>query len=492
VPTEEIPYDGVDQDCDGWSDYDQDRDGDDHLDHGGTDCDDEDASIHSAAEEIPYDGIDQDCDGVDPTDVDGDGYEAEEADGDDCDDQDPTTYPDAQELADDGADNDCDGRIDEYLVCADGTGDFTTVQEGIDGVPDGAILELCPGTYEENITLGDRAVDIQGGGDEPADVLLRGVATKDGSRHIVLSGGNTRFHWLSMEPCEGGGQTAFGGMANMTTLKMDTVDLCSPNEEYYRLFNGSDMEDVAIEVTRSHLCYDAGDPNFAYVHFDGAYSFTMSQCVVELGESSTDYYYWFVWGTGTLEFRNNIFTGGSMELHLRDHDAASLTIENNTYADISKFMSSIGGSSTWCSSSWPYSVRIRDNIFSGIDCQGSLWGGDQVSDNLGLADLNPDVFETNVLWDIDGHYGENNVVTCHTAISTSDTENVSAMMEAGSIIQDPLFSYDPGMGSYALDPASPAIDAGSGDPDPDGTPNDIGAFGGPEGDWWEDVPWQLP
>jgi hypothetical protein len=56
---------------------------------------------------------------------------------------------------------------------------------------------------------------------------------------------------------------------------------------------------------------------------------------------------------------------------------------------------------------------------------------------------------------------------------------------------DPVFTWDPAMGSYALSPFSPAIDAGSGDLDPDGSPPDIGAFGGPEGDWYKEFPWPL-
>jgi hypothetical protein len=74
----------------------------------------------------------------------------------------------------------------------------------------------------------------------------------------------------------------------------------------------------------------------------------------------------------------------------------------------------------------------------------------------------------------------------------ADTAIASAAMASASILTDPIFTFDPTKGSYALDPASPAVDAGEGDPDPDGSPADLGAFGGPEGDWWQEVPWPLP
>jgi hypothetical protein len=70
-------YDGTDQDCDGTSDADQDGDGDDATSAGGTDCDDTDGSIHPGATETWYDGIDQTCDANDG-DADGDGYWVED------------------------------------------------------------------------------------------------------------------------------------------------------------------------------------------------------------------------------------------------------------------------------------------------------------------------------------------------------------------------------------------------------------------------------
>jgi hypothetical protein len=57
------------------------------------DCDDGDPAVHPGAEEIPYDGVDNDCQGGDLVDVDGDGHAAVEAGGEDCDDADPPSTP---------------------------------------------------------------------------------------------------------------------------------------------------------------------------------------------------------------------------------------------------------------------------------------------------------------------------------------------------------------------------------------------------------------
>jgi len=104
----EIPYDGIDQDCDG-SDHD-DVDGDGFVQ--ADDCDDEDPRSYPGAEEVPYDGIDQDCDGIDADDLDEDGYGIAE----DCDDEDASIHPAADELCSDDVDNDCDGATDDCIA----------------------------------------------------------------------------------------------------------------------------------------------------------------------------------------------------------------------------------------------------------------------------------------------------------------------------------------------------------------------------------------
>ncbi|MBN2798163.1 MAG: FG-GAP repeat protein [Deltaproteobacteria bacterium] len=114
---EEVWYDDIDQNCDGLSDWDQDRDGYDSVVHqasvslGGGDCQDVDPTIHPGAVDTWYDGVDSNCDGMHDFDQDGDTWLAAAFGGKDCDDLDPGTNPEALELLN-GQDDNCDGAVD--------------------------------------------------------------------------------------------------------------------------------------------------------------------------------------------------------------------------------------------------------------------------------------------------------------------------------------------------------------------------------------------
>jgi hypothetical protein len=82
------------------------------------DCDDGNRLVHPEATEIPYNAIDEDCDGEDLTDFDGDGFEALVVGGEDCNDQNVEIHPGADERCGDRVDNDCDGVADENCVAA--------------------------------------------------------------------------------------------------------------------------------------------------------------------------------------------------------------------------------------------------------------------------------------------------------------------------------------------------------------------------------------
>ncbi|MCK6521570.1 FG-GAP-like repeat-containing protein [Myxococcota bacterium] len=120
-------YDNVDADCDGLSDWDQDQDGwiakakEPDADKGGGDCNDINAEIYPGGEDVWYDGVDGDCAGDNDYDQDGDSYGSKAyGKGSDCDDTDAEAYPDALERLNGKLDN-CNGATDEDVATSSAT-----------------------------------------------------------------------------------------------------------------------------------------------------------------------------------------------------------------------------------------------------------------------------------------------------------------------------------------------------------------------------------
>ncbi len=150
-----------------------------------SDCDDSDENINPDATEIWYDGVDQNCDGLSDFDMDMDGFDAFEYGGVDCDDSDPlvvgtiSTY--FEDADNDGFGNvlvnvqacaaplgyvdnnlDCDDTRDDVYPNAPGTGN--NVDNNCDGDIDGEELILCVGDFDNDLTIGTNDLLIFLGG----------------------------------------------------------------------------------------------------------------------------------------------------------------------------------------------------------------------------------------------------------------------------------------------------------------------------------------
>ena len=164
---DEVWYDGVDSDCNGASDFDQDADGHASDEHGGDDCADTDASVNPSASEVDGNGIDDDCDGTidDATttvDADADGYAAGP---DDCDDTNPDVNTGATEVAGNGIDDDCDGEIDEILATTDADGDGYTEADGDCDDTDAAVNPAATEVWYDGVDQDCDGNDLDQDGD---------------------------------------------------------------------------------------------------------------------------------------------------------------------------------------------------------------------------------------------------------------------------------------------------------------------------------------
>lgn len=81
-----------------------------------------------------------------------------------------------------------------YEVKQDGSGNFSTIQEGVDNVESGDTLLIYPGTYEENIMIMDKTVNLIGVSRE--DCIL--TANSDNYHYIPLTIGAGRVYNMTI------------------------------------------------------------------------------------------------------------------------------------------------------------------------------------------------------------------------------------------------------------------------------------------------------
>jgi len=499
----EVAYDGLDQDCDGADLVDVDGDGHAALEAGGEDCDDTDAKVSPSAEEVPYDGADQDCDGSDLVDVDGDGHAATEAGGEDCDDQDALTWPGAPEIKDNDRDEDCDSLTDEYLVCAEGIADFSTIQLGVDGVPERSLLELCPGTYREQVVVDGKKVEIVGGGEHPNDVVIGDWSEPAGflsdqeyeEEELVV-------RYVTFRPGTSKSQLKLQDVESVT---LEFVEI-----ECQNVLNGTGDEEV--EVYTNNI-------NIASSRFTGTecrinvYSSSREPAGLAAGESPriVDFVANIVQSDkmwmglrGPSRVTNSMFVSDYIVLSLsadQERPGAFEVLHNLISQAQELAMISVSawegaaGTSTWSVTNniVESSVFGESSDYYGTAFWWFYWQGEDSVGSIDLTEALPDDFASNLLWSVDGDLGYVSYAESYCWPGECFVEmEVSEELSEGCIWNDPQFVDVVGTGSYTLAEGSPGVDAGVGKPDADGSPADVGPFGGPFSEWWREVPWQLP
>jgi hypothetical protein len=152
---------------------DQDQDGSIAMQHGGPDCDDDNPDVNPSADEVPYDGLDNDCNSLSlDDDLDEDGFKLQR----DCDDTDPEVHPDATEVCD-GIDNDCDDRTDDstsedaalFYLDTDGDGFGDQVDWSL--ACEAATGEVAAPANDDDFDCDDSDASIFPGADEYCDEI---------------------------------------------------------------------------------------------------------------------------------------------------------------------------------------------------------------------------------------------------------------------------------------------------------------------------------
>jgi len=518
--------DGVDTDCDGSIPGDElvddDNDGYPLCD----DCDDAESTVNPGAAEL-CDEIDTDCDGTVPgneIDDDGDGFF--ECDGLDCDDTDDEVFTGATEECYDAVDNDCDTVVNQGCSCplwgavtgggCANLGEFDCPYVGAQVALDAAALDascddvwLQPGTYVESIyvdfsgSLGAAgpasAVVIDGSGSRTFEVNSLRVFEIES---VTLTGGSAG---------EGGGFLAEDAAITLHDVVFDS-NVCTGGGEGGAVF----CDECTLSITDSTFtgndCGFGGgsaNNNGGAIHLDGGGSSFISGNTFFDNTAGDGGAIWVEAASSTggvfHVITQNLFqendtsdTGGG----IFESEGGAVAVQGNRVVLSNNVFfandGAQGGGAVTLSTSAGGATYVTNNVMVYNESANGEGAGVHFDSGVsinGAPNVQNNIVAFNTGW---GIYAE---ATFPSSVDYNDYfQNSSGAAGSGitiiptqahSIYVDPLFVAVTDDGNYTnddfdLQATSQCIDAGNPAPaynDPDGSLNDMGAYGGPGGAW---------
>lgn len=367
----------------------------------------------------------------------------------------------------------------DWVVDCEGGGDFETISEAIDIAADGDEIAVEPCTYEESLDFQGKTLKIVSTGGSAVTTLDAGnrsavVATYGSGDGAALVGFTiTDATDMSLAPI----------YVALAALRLEDVSIEGAAGYYAVLYaDSADLElvDVSIDsasrpgyyglvfvsrgaVVAENLSASCRSPSYALYVGHGSYFLDHSELDCPNGyafanehavgrvhrsklvgtvhvEAEDDHYY------DPVLFENTHFQGQIQVTY------GALSIRNSLLDESPISLSQV------------YDLRIDSSIFAHMRCAISNVFTEDTSDTSAPPQ------------DVDIEYSNFYDVTqedCSGTTTWSDLETNMAV--------DPQFVDEEG-GDYRLEDGSPLIDAGRPDDiynDPDGTPNDIGLYGGP-------------
>lgn len=344
---------------------------------------------------------------------------------------------------DTGADSGDTGDTDtgaSWTVCAGGGAPFTEIQDAVDVAADGAVITVCAGTYDY--------VEVY-----RAELTLIG---EDRDTTIITGGSHTAL------------------FVDTTTIDVSGFTLSSESRD-----TGAGAALHLVDSTAAVTDMRFADTTGSYVAWQDASEVTWSEVLFEDNHGSL-----LTGNGGSMVLRNSVFrnnqpnggSGGS----LLAVGGLDYEVSNNLFYD-NEIAMNAGGASFDAPRSlgWVYNNVWWRNDHHGA--QSLVYGATGV------------LIENNIVAKTTGGglmaYTPRDGILYNAAYDNSGDDfprNDGTGVPSGNLGDDCRLK-DPASGDFSLTAGfSPCVDVGdplSGYNDPDGTRNDLGAFGGPHGNW---------